>query len=436
MLIIYDNGSYIHWPPLGLMYVASVLRNNGHEVLVYSQDKDHSTEEDLAFYITHMAPDVVGLSFCAGYYQHAKAIEIGRAVRAQNHKPFFVIGGHGPAPEPEYFMSVTGADAVVCGEGELIACQVIEERKPGAHRANLQADVDSLPLPAWDLFPMDYYRLLRMPHCKPTDFVFPVLSGRGCPFKCNFCYRMDDGFRPRSTRSIQDECRQLRDEYGINYIAFGDELLMNSKARAKDIAEAMGALGVRWECCGRLNYATQDVLSCMRDNGCVFINYGIEAVDDAALKAMHKSLTVDQITRGVEATIKAGISPGLNIIWGNYCDTPETLAKGVDFILEYDDGAQLRTIRPVTPYPGSPLYYDAIKAGLLTGPEDFYRRHVNSDLFTVNFMGMSNEAAHRELCLANRVLIEHYHKRQAASGYRACEQLYSGDATFRGFRQS
>jgi len=48
------------------------------------------------------------------------------------------------------------------------------------------------------------------------------------------------------------------------------------------------------------------------------------------------------------------------------------LRKGVDFLLKYDDGAQMRTIRPVTPYPGSPLYYYAIKKGLLRDCEDFY----------------------------------------------------------------
>ena len=74
------------------------------------------------------------------------------------------------------------------------------------------------------------------------------------------------------------------------------------------------------------------------------------------------------------------------------------LQKGVDFLLKYDDHAQLRTIRPVTPYPGSPLYYYAIEKGLLKDCADFYEnKHTNSDLLSVNFTGLSNKEFHHLL---------------------------------------
>jgi hypothetical protein len=151
---------------------------------------------------------------------------------------------------------------------------------------------------------------------------------------------------------------------------------------------------------------------------------------------MHKSLTVAQITSGVQATLDAGISPGLNVLWGNIGDSVGSLWAGVAFLLKYDDGAQLRTIRPVTPYPGCPLYYEAIKRGMLEGPEDFYRKHVNSDLFTVNFMGMDNDEAHVQLMAANVALLRHYHEKKMLQSANECADLYSGNATFRGFRQS
>ena len=87
----------------------------------------------------------------------------------------------------------------------------------------------------------------------------------------------------------------------------------------------------------RLNYADSEVLGVMKRAGCTFINYGIEQFDNEALKAMNKGLTTDQIVRGVEATLAAGISPGLNMIWGNIGDTIESLWKSVDFLLKYDD---------------------------------------------------------------------------------------------------
>ena len=89
---------------------------------------------------------------------------------------------------------------------------IINERRP------LIADIDSIPFPAYDLFPMNYYRLLRVLYANNSDFIIPILSGRGCTFKCNFCYRMDEGFRPRSNESIIEEIYKLNKDYGITFI--------------------------------------------------------------------------------------------------------------------------------------------------------------------------------------------------------------------------
>ncbi len=435
LLVVYDNGSYIHWPPLGLMYIASVLRNAGVECCVWSQDLHHYPDSRLSQDCADF--DAVLIGAIGGYYQHRKLINLCHAAKACTKPPFLVIGGHGPSPEPEYFQRMTGADAVVRGECEHTIADIVRAREPGIYREDNLPCVDSLPPPACDLFPMHYYRLLRMPHARPEDFVFPVLSGRGCPFSCNFCYRMHDGYRARSIDAIEDEVRTLQRDYGITYVAFADELLMAGEDRAADMASMLGTIGVRWECNGRLNYAKRSLLEHMRANGCVFINYGIESFDDEVLARMNKRLTCDQITRGVEATLAAGISPGLNIIWGNYGDTPETLGKGVDFLRRYDDGAQLRTIRPVTPYPGSPLYHEAIELGIIEDCEDFYAKHINSDLFSVNFMGMGNDEAHLHLMLANCSLLCNHSAMRLAKEETACRALYeTKDATFRGFRQT
>src|SRR3990170_562092 len=118
-------------------------------------------------------------------------------------------------------------------------------------------------------------------------------------------------------------------------------------------------------------------------------------MDDQVLKNMQKALTTKLIIKGIEATLSAGISPGLNILFGNIGDNKETLNKGVEFLLKYDDGAQLRTIRPVTPYPGSPLYYYAMEKDLLRDCEDFYEnKHVNSDLVAINFTDLSDDEFH------------------------------------------
>jgi len=161
----------------------------------------------------------------------------------------------------------------------------------------------------------------------------------------------------------------LINEYNITYINFADELLMSSPGRIEELCNTFMDSGLKfqWSCNGRLNFAKADVLSLMKKAGCNFINYGIESVDDIALKNMNKSLTVAQIIEGIENTLAQNISPGLNIIFGNIGENHDVLRKDVDFLLKYDDHTQLRTIRPVTPYPGSPLYYYAIEKGLLDG---------------------------------------------------------------------
>ncbi len=309
---------------------------------------------------------------------------------------------------------------------------VINKRRP------LIKDVDSIPFPAYKLFPVEYYRLLRKPHAGYNDFVMSVLSGRGCPYRCTFCYRMDEGFRPRSSAGIVEEIRMLQSDFGINYIDFYDELLISSVARTKEICEAFikSGLKFKWMCQGRLNFATPELLQLMKRAGCVFVNYGIESLDNTVLKKMKKGLTDKIITEGIEATIEAGISPGLNMMFGNYGDTKDTLKKSVDFLIKYDDGAQIRTIKPVVPYPGTELYYDAIKNGLIKDCEDFYdNKHLNADLLAVNFTEMSDDQFYECLMNENFRLIRNYCRNKEEKMIDEMRKLYEEkDTSFRGFR--
>ncbi len=459
LLIAYDNDSYIHDFPMGLAYIASALRNAGHNVMIYNQDQFHYPESHLVDYLTNNHFDVVGLGVVGGYYQYQKLLKISEAIGSVPNRPLYILGGHGPAPEPEYFLKKTNADVIVIGEGDMTIVNLLDafENKRGLSSVNGIAyldgerlvltkprepveDLDSISLPAWDLFPMDYYSLIRLPHIGNNERAFSVLTSRGCPFRCNFCYRMDKGFRPRSSESIIEEIQILKKNYGISYIEFFDELLMSSAKRTVMLCEAFikAKLNIEWSCNGRLNFARPEVLKIMKKAGCVFINYGIESMDDNMLKVMNKNLTTGQIIKGIEATLAEGISPGFNIIFGNIGETPEILQKGVEFLLKYDDHSQLRTIRPVTPYPGCDLYYYAMERGLLKDCADFYEnKHINSDLLSVNFTDLSDDEFYRVLFEANKTLLENYYQHQLESMTRVAEKLYfQRDASFRGFRQT
>lgn len=329
LLIAYDNDSFVHTFPQGTAYIASALKKAGYDVEIYFQDLHHYPEEHLTDHLNKNKYDVVGLGVIGGYYQYKKLLSISRAVNKSKNRPdYYILGGHGPSPEPEYFIKKTGADIVVIGEGEETIIDVMEAvqgnkslkdvkgiafRDAGDVVVNQRRepimDIDSISWPAYDMFPIEYYRLARMPYCNNHDFVLQLLSGRGCPFKCNFCYRMDEGCRIRSSEPLVEEIKFLQKQHGITYIDFTDELLMVSKKRVVELCQAFikAKLKIKWFCNGRLNYAEKDILGLMKEAGCVFINYGIEAMDDEILRNMNKVLTTKQIVSGIEATLQAGI---------------------------------------------------------------------------------------------------------------------------------
>ena len=441
-----------------MSYIAAVLVKEGCDVEIYSQDKFYYPDDHLREYLDKNRFDIIGLGVVAGYYQYRKLLSISKAINSSKKRPFYMIGGHGPSPEPEFFLKKTQADAIVIGEGEETVVELVRaltERKSLSdikgiayrdgekiivnERRSLIKNIDEIPFPAYDLFPMDYYRLKRVPfHMTNSDYLIDMISARGCLFKCNFCYRMDEGFRSRSSEGIIEEIQLVKRNYGITYINFQDELLMSSKERAISLSEAFikSKLNIKWICNGRLNFAIPEVLNAMKKAGCMAINYGIESMDDNVLRNMNKALTTKLINEGVKNTLNAGMSPGLNIIFGNIGDNKETLKKDLKFLLKYNDGNQLRTIRPVTPYPGCPLYYYAIEKGLIKDCEDFYEnKHINSDLLSVNFTDMSDEEVHRCPFETNVKLIKDYCQKKADTLIEASRKLYlEGDASFRGFR--
>jgi radical SAM superfamily enzyme YgiQ (UPF0313 family) len=215
---------------------------------------------------------------------------------------------------------------------------------------------------------------------------------------------------------------------------------MSNEKRIIGFCEALldADIKIHFDCNGRLNTAKPYVLKLMKKAGCSYINYGIESLDQKVLDLMNKHQTIEEIYDGIEATISAGINPGFNLLWNNIADNEETLKKAVEFLKKYNTYSEIRTIKPVTPYPGSKLYYNAIKQGLLEGPEDFYEhKHLNSDRITVNFMDMSDEKAYELLYEANSELLKDHYDHLCNETIDAHRLLYSGqNVNFRGVRSS
>jgi len=235
LFVVYDNGSYIHKLPLGISYLTSVMMKAGYEVDIYNQAFHHYPDGHLTEYLNANKYDVVGLSFIAGYYEYRKAISISKAINSSKQRPeYFIIGGHGPSPEPEYFLKKLNADVVCVGEGENTVIELVAALSDKTLLSEIEGiaffdgsefvqtprrplikDLDTIPWPAYQKFPMEYYRLMRWPGITNFDFCFTILSARGCTFKCNFCYRIDPGYRKRNPEAIIEEIEFLKLEYGV-----------------------------------------------------------------------------------------------------------------------------------------------------------------------------------------------------------------------------
>ncbi len=132
LLVVYDNESHISQFPIGLAYLASAIRNahggNKHTVEVYEQNVYHWQDSHLTAFLDENEYDAVIVSVIGGYYQYKKLLNLSHAINTSKRRDKFkyLIGGHGPAAAPEYFLEKTGADVVGIGEGEITIVELLD----------------------------------------------------------------------------------------------------------------------------------------------------------------------------------------------------------------------------------------------------------------------------------------------------------------------
>lgn len=426
LLIIHDVHQDDNHFPLGPAYLASVLKREGIDVKVYCQDVFHYPNSHLAKLLQSDHFDLIGLGFLSARFKETIK-PLCKVINQHKKDAWLVLGGHGPSPIPEYMLRKTRADVIAIGEAEeiivdLVNCKVnkgnLADIKGIAYRDGEEVhinerrrpimDLDSIPFPAWELFPLEKYTTCSAyPNQEEFERSLSIITTRGCIARCSFCYRMERGVRRRSMDNIMEELKILTSSYGITYFIIADELPFFKKNGVFEFEEALkkSGLKIKYYCGIRANLVDKEVAESLKRSGCQLINIGFESMDQKVLARMNKGTTVEDNIRAAEVCNEVGLMMGLNVIWANPYDTEESLWKLVDFTRKYNTYGQIRTIRPVTPYHGCPLYYDAIKMGLLKGPEDFFEKFKNSDLITVNYTDMPTEECHRLLFAANTELI-------------------------------
>jgi anaerobic magnesium-protoporphyrin IX monomethyl ester cyclase len=331
-----DDNSIFKFPPLGLGYIASYIRNNGFSVGLV--DCTFMREEEAVAKVKSLKPRVLGISIMSTM----KDTGLRLARRLRSSCDLLVAGGPLPTASPEEFVS--DFDLVVMGEGEETVLEILKAldagRRPNAEGIayreggrvvltplrGLRKDLDSLPLPARDLFDHVNYKNYFKKHHGYT--ITSMITSRGCPFDCEFCSRSVFGntYRSLSHPMIADEVEEVM-HYGYDRIWIGDDLFPMSKKLGMAIFdEIIGrGLDVRWECLCRVDVIDGEVAARMKRAGCYRSFFGIESGNDCVLRLMNKMISVDQARKAVYTVYSAGIRAGAFFILGYPGETNKTM---------------------------------------------------------------------------------------------------------------
>jgi radical SAM superfamily enzyme YgiQ (UPF0313 family) len=444
LFIVHENFSDANFFPLNIGYLAAAAKEGGHNVVILHQDIYHHSNNEIVDIINMFAFDfdVICISFLSARFSEVVLPLCKELKRVKNGNPKLILGGHGASATPEYILEATGADAVVVGEAESLFRANTLHDLSGVVNNFSKMPINKIPYPEWSLFPMEKYTTgIQYPGMTKDDRIMSVITSRGCVNRCTFCYRMEKGWRPRKKEDVDFEMECLNIEYGVNYFEFQDEVLAPSYKRLEDIIGFDLGFDYKFACSLRVDEITEDVCQLLKERGCQYVTIGFESMNDDVLAEYDKNVTSKDNIQAAELMKKYEIPMGINFIWGAPSDTANDLWESMKFIRRYTDYCELRTIRPVTPYPGCQLYHRAINDGLLSGPADFYRKFKNSDRFTVNFTQYGNEQLYWYLYQANKTLIwDYYNHVNRRGGWGMTKDFYrlyfkNPDYKFRGARK-
>jgi len=251
----------------------------------------------------------------------------------------------------------------ICG----IASRIDGEIVMGPHKALLQ-DLDSLPLPAYDLFPMDKY--VGHTHWKP--FVDMVTS-RGCPSACTFCYEWDQydprypsdflKWRAKSPQRVIEEMELLHKKYGVKVVVVQDDNFNVDPNRVKEFCKLKleKNIPIKWVSLGRaIDWVNcEQILPLMKETGLFIGVFGIEVTTPEELKKIAKGITIGQIKKTVEILRKNDIAVVADIMMGFDYDNEQIIKQRYEFTDEVDP--DILWIGYVTPAPNSPMWRISLK---------------------------------------------------------------------------
>jgi radical SAM superfamily enzyme YgiQ (UPF0313 family) len=419
---------------LGPAYIATAMQRCGVEVQAMSCEMWFYDDIEIARILIQSRIKIFGIG---AIYPMFKEVErLCRIIRAVVPGATIILGGALPSPVPEFALRKTGADIATIGEAELTIPPLmsalagekdLEEVRGIAYirdgeffdngKPNLPSEVTKKEVgwPALDLFPIEHY--ITAPKFYPFDQydrVLSIASGRGCPYSCNFCYRVN-AYRIRPLGDLLDEMEYLIDRYRLNGFYIVDDLLMLNKTKVKGICEGIINRGmkIKFSISGRVNTVTPEIAKLLKEAGCVSVFYGLESGNQEVLQTMSKKTTLEQICEAIRLTRENGIYCDYALMFGQPGENKETLQDTVNLVKSicYKEYRAFKIFGCV-PFPGTGLYDWCKQTGRIIDDEDFYNRYIcqdwHLDQIPINMTDLSDSEVQRLFKEANEELSKFY----------------------------
>ncbi|MBI3637455.1 MAG: B12-binding domain-containing radical SAM protein [Candidatus Rokubacteria bacterium] len=439
---------------LGPAYIARALQRCNIEVSVMSCEIWSYDDIEVAKILIQSGIKIFGIG---ALYPMFKEVErLCNIIRAVVPDATIILGGGLPSPIAEFALRKTRADIATIGEAELTIPALMtalggrgslddvrgiafirdgEFKHTGNPLLPRFVTRDEVGWPFLDPFPIERY--VTAPKFYPfnmQDRVFDVVTGRGCPYSCNFCYRVNE-YRIRPYDDILDEMEYLIDRYKLDGFYFVDDLMMLSERKITALCEGILSRGlrIRYNMSGRVNTVTPEIVKLLKQSGCVSIYYGVESGNEQILRTMSKRTSLEQIYEAVRLTREAGIYCEYGLMFGQPGETAETLRDSVELIKKISYGEyRAQKIFGCVPFPGTGLYAWCKQTRRVKDDEDFYNRYIaqdwSLDQVPVNMTDLPNDEVRRLFKDANEELSRFYLEKMSDDWIK----FFSGDAAERG----
>ncbi|MFN4226869.1 MAG: B12-binding domain-containing radical SAM protein [Candidatus Ratteibacteria bacterium] len=392
-------------PPYWCALIASFVREKGYSVKIIDADAENLSPEQTVDEIIKYKPILVNI-VVMGTNPSASSTpkmttvrEILNILKEKETNIKVILSGLHPSSLPEKTLKEEKTDYVCQGEGFLTTLNLLRCLKEnidiekenikglwykkdgeiinGGYEEIIQ-DIDSLPLPAWDLLPMDKYRAHNW-HCfenidKRGNYA-AIYTSFGCPYNCSYCnikaiYSNKPGIRYKSPERVIEEIDQLVKKYDIKNLKIADELFVLNKQRVSKICDYLIERNYKlniWAY-ARIDTVDEEILKKLKKAGFNWLCYGIESASEKVRKGVLKKIQQDKIEKVIEMTKKAGIYVLGNFIFGLPDDDYETMRETLNLAKKLK--CEYVNFYVAMAYPGSYLYEWAIKNGIKL-PDDW-----------------------------------------------------------------